>query len=127
MIPPVVHRFALPLALVAAVSLAGCGDDDAATPDGPPSADAVVVLAQDIDFDQDEYSAPAGDVEFRYENAGNILHTLVIEDVGGLQLTVRSKGAVDSGSVDLDPGEYVIYCDVAGHRQAGMEATLSVS
>jgi uncharacterized cupredoxin-like copper-binding protein len=32
----------------------------------------------------------------------------------------------DEGEIDLAAGEYVFYCDVPGHRDAGMEGTLTV-
>lgn len=116
------------LAVAGLLFAAGCGDDDAASaPETPPVEDAVRVAAQDIGFGADQYEVEAGEVAFEYVNEGNILHTLVIEDVGGLELTVRSTGDTDRGSVGLETGEYVLYCDVAGHRQAGMEATLVVS
>jgi len=31
-----------------------------------------------------------------------------------------------SVSADLAPGKYVFYCTVPGHRQAGMQGTLTV-
>ncbi|HEV3364625.1 MAG TPA: hypothetical protein VG795_10915 [Acidimicrobiia bacterium] len=37
-----------------------------------------------------------------------------------------ARGDVDTGTVALKPGKYILYCDVAGHRQAGMEAPLTV-
>jgi uncharacterized cupredoxin-like copper-binding protein len=51
----------------------------------------------------------------------------VIEGVDGFKLDVPTNGDVDEGSVDLQSGEYTIYCDVPGHRNAGMEATLEVA
>lgn len=130
------QKFLRSAAAVAMFVVAACGDDDAAAPDtAAPAAgsgagagsDAVEVIAQDIAFGADSYQASAGEVSFSYVNEGNILHTLVVEDVGGLELMVRSSGDTDSGSVELDAGEYTLFCDVPGHRQAGMQAALTVS
>ncbi len=109
------------------LALGACGDDDAApTADAGPADSSVTVLARDIDFDADAYEVEAGAVEFVYENEGDIPHTLVIDGVP-MELTVRTRGDVDRGVVDLEPGEYTVYCDVPGHRPAGMVATLTVS
>lgn len=133
---PALRALAVILLLVAA----GCGDDDSASDaparpgdpapssDGPrDEPDGLEIIALDIDFDEDAYETDAGEVDVRYVNEGNIYHTLVIEDVGGFELAVRSTGDVDDGSVDLSTGEYVLYCDVPGHRQAGMVADLTVT
>ena len=51
----------------------------------------------------------------------------MIEDVEGFKLDVPSKAAEDEGTTDLESGDYVLYCDIPGHRDAGMEATLRVA
>ncbi len=117
---------------VAVCLLAACGGDDgdggsAAPPDLGDTDSSVEVLAEDISFPEDVYEVDAGRVGFVYENVGNIRHTLVIEGVDGLDLTVDRKGDVDAGAVDLEPGTYVLFCDVPGHRAAGMVADLVVS
>lgn len=120
------------VALIAAgaLVLSACGGDDdtAATPDGNGAGGGeLTVIAEDITFSSDTYQAEAGTVDVVYENEGSIEHTLVIEDVEDFKLTVTSNGDVDEGTVELDAGTYTMYCDVAGHREAGMEATLEVS
>ena len=112
--------------------LAGCGgDDDGGGGDGPSTGSGdggdstLTVVAQDsLRFDQDEYTAAAGEVTIDYENSGNLTHTLLIEGVDHFKLSVTSNGDADEGTVDLEPGDYRIYCDIPGHES--MEATLTV-
>lgn len=120
--------FLLPLLVILATSLAACGDDDDAAPtDLGAVDDTIEVLAEDISFPEEVYETTAGRIGFVYENVGNIRHTLVIEDVDGLDLDVSKKGDVDQGAVDLEPGTYVLFCDVPSHRPAGMVADLVVN
>jgi uncharacterized cupredoxin-like copper-binding protein len=113
-----------------AVASAACGSDSetvVSAPVGAAADGALEVIGKDVDFDSDTYRAPAGTVDIVYENQGSLVHTLVIEGVDDFKLTVDSRGDVDEGSVELGPGTYEMYCDVTGHRQAGMEATLDVT
>lgn len=122
------HRVAVALAVLSLAALTGCGgDDDSDAASGGASGDAVDVVAQDIKFPSDTYEATAGAVDVAYRNEGSITHTLVIDGVDGFKLEVAGNGDTDEGTVDLGAGTYTLYCDVAGHREAGMEATLEVS
>ena len=122
-------RIGLTLALLALPMMA-CGDDDdsgddAGSDTGPPPAGAVQVVASDgLDFDADEYSATAGEITFAYEG-GNIQHSLVVEGHEE-EMRLLISGDEDQGTLTLDAGEYVLYCDIPGHQSAGMEATLTV-
>ncbi len=121
---------ALSITMLAVLGVAACGgddDDDAAATGSAAGGEPVAVVATDLAFDADTYEAAAGAVTVTYRNDGAIEHTLVIEDVDGFKLEVPAAGDVDEGSVELDAGEYTIFCDVAGHRDAGMEAVLEVA
>ena len=86
-----------------------------------------VVAYDRQDFDADLYEAPAGEVKFELVLDGFQAHTLVVEGLeDDLRLVVGDED-VDSGSVSLQPGRYILYCDIAGHRSSGMEARLVVS
>jgi plastocyanin len=120
------HRV-LCVAAIAALPLAACGGDDDEGGDGggEPTGDGIVVNALDsLAFDPETLEAPAGAIEFILVNDGSLPHTFVIEDhESDLKLSV---GSTDEGTITLEEGEYVFYCDVAGHRGGGMEGTLTV-
>jgi plastocyanin len=115
---------------VAALALVACGGDDDAG-DTPPPADGpgLHVGAKDsLEFDTERYEAAPGEIEIELIDVGSLNHTLVVEGhESALRLSVTGQGTTDSGSLDLPEGSYTIYCDVPGHRSAGMEATLVVS
>jgi plastocyanin len=122
------HLALLCAAVLAAIALGSCGGDDDSDAAPDRRGDGVIeVVARDIEFGESEYGTNAGDVRLRYVNQGSIAHTLLIDDVDGFKLEVAGNGDDDQGSVQLGPGTYTLYCDVPGHREAGMEATLEVT
>lgn len=113
------------------MSLGACGAKDAQTtsdakPSGSSTPSSVAVVAEDIRFPVRHFTAKAGAVTISYRNEGAIGHTLVIDGVEGFKLSVPAHGDVDQATVQMKPGTYTLYCDIPGHRQAGMEATLEV-
>ena len=75
-----------------------------------------------------EAETKAGKVEIEFNNPQSLTHDVAIEDAGGEM--VGQTELIDSGSdstvVDLKPGTYTFFCSVPGHREAGMEGTLTV-
>lgn len=73
-------------------------------------------------------TAEAGEVTVDFTNPQPLTHDVAIEDSSGK--TVGKTGLIaegsDSAKVDLKPGTYTFYCSVPGHREAGMEGTLTV-
>ena len=123
---------ALGLAAVLGLGACGGGGGDETAEQGrvaaePDGAAALRLEADEFSFSPNDLRTAAGTVAIEYANVGAIPHTLLIEGVDALKLSVQEQGDVDTGSVTLEPGRYTVYCDVAGHRASGMEATLTVS
>jgi mono/diheme cytochrome c family protein len=75
-------------------------------------------------------TASAGALEIDSRNAASIPHDIALQEgtsgpLLGNGETV-SNGGVSSVSVDLRPGRYTFYCTLPGHREAGMQGTLTV-
>ena len=126
------RRLAVLISTTAMLMFGGtsCGSDDrpvnGRSAKGPSGDSGLTVIAKDISLFPATFRAGAGDVHVTYRNEGSIQHTLLIDGVDGFKLDVAAKGDVDDGSVTLAPGSYTLYCDVAGHREAGMEASLTI-
>jgi plastocyanin len=97
----------------------------AATGGGKADETHLTVTAGDLFLKPKEATVPAGRLDVTYVNEGQIEHTLLIEGRKDLDLKV-DKGAQDKASLELQPGDYTVYCDVPGHRAAGMELKLHV-
>jgi plastocyanin len=72
--------------------------------------------------------APAGQLVVESKNASSIQHNIAVEGSGFPQKAgeIVSGGGISKVDADLKPGKYQFYCTVPGHRQAGMEGTLTV-
>lgn len=94
--------FAVP---VAALVLAGCTAAPADEHAGHGDAQEVVALVL---------------------TAADVTHDLVIDEVG-FPLEAEPGEPAEGGLRIDDPGTYTAYCSVAGHREAGMETTVTVT
>ena len=112
----------------AVLLVCACGGGEGGSGTTSTAEDGVLrVVALDTqDFDADGYRVAAGEVTVEYQLSGFQNHTLVVEGrEDELRLEVEN-GGTDSGTITLEPGRYILYCDVAGHREGGMEARLLV-
>jgi plastocyanin len=132
----------LMLAVVAlSLAVAACGGDDDDEADEPAAEETTedttgggggttLELAADpggaLAFDQTELTAPAGEVTIHLTNDAQIPHNVEVEGNGVEEVSDTITGADTSLAVTLEPGEYVFYCAVPGHREGGMEGTLTV-
>lgn len=144
------------LVLLAALVLAACGgddassedtgsgdtaaeteDDDTATDAGDDGSDDAAgggtelelgVKGNELKFDKEELSAPAGSVTITFTNTSSIPHNVAIESEDGEALDegeVVGDGETSTATADLEPGTYTYYC--TPHKGAGMTGTLTVT
>ena len=97
-------------------------------PKGPPTSTVAVTAGPGLTFNgvafKSNYTAKAGVIEIDYGGVAG--HDLVFTDpkLAGFEL---ATSGTKKGNVELKPGTYTFYCNVTGHRAAGMQATLTVS
>jgi plastocyanin len=145
--------FALILASIALVACGSSSSDSSATssettsesgatsgggekPSEAEGKSAGSVTALDFEADpggglaytSDTATAKAGKVTVDFTNPQPLTHDVAIEDSSGKTIgkTELIAEGSDTAVVDLKPGTYTFYCTVPGHREAGMEGTLTV-
>jgi plastocyanin len=135
------------------IALAGCGSSSttsssapaatssapAATPSSsastatpaPASSGSLSLAANaegQLKFDTTSLTAKAGKVSVAFANSASLEHNLTIASSAGqvVGATPTFAGGSKTLSLTLKAGTYKFYCSVPGHRQAGMEGTLTV-
>ncbi len=87
--------------------------------DGPVSLQAAIT-----GFTPAELEVMEGDVEVEIENLDAFEHDFTIDDLD-VQLAFGANETVRS-TFRATPGTYTFYCSIPGHREAGMEGTMTV-
>jgi nitrite reductase (NO-forming) len=132
---------------VLALVLAGCGSVPEGAIEANPSAcpkdsscydppravgegSSFTIDAKEFEFFNMQGVAIEGDVQVTLENKGQAEHNIFIEGANEGSATDKDMttqpGQSTTGTFNLFAGEYTFYCTVPGHRQAGMEGTLTV-
>jgi plastocyanin len=81
-----------------------------------------------LSYNTTSLSAKAGNVTIDFKNASPVGHNVTIESSSGQKVgaTPTFTGGSKTLTANLKPGTYKFFCSVPGHRQAGMEGTLTV-
>jgi len=136
------------VAVVASLGLAACGGGSnnndttaAATPPAttPPATttggggggstvDISTPSGSELAFNQKSVSAKAGSVTIDFDNVQSLQHDVKVEDSSGQEIggTDLVSSGTATATVDVQPGTYTFFCSVPGHREAGMQGTLTV-
>jgi uncharacterized cupredoxin-like copper-binding protein len=130
-VPRRILLLALLTAALAACSTAPPSSSPSVAPSVPSSADADVVDLNVADFmlgDSDiEVTGPT--VRLAVTNDGPTPHNVAIRTLDGdvvASTADLSTGESETISVDLEPGDYVTFCSLAGHESLGIRGTLTV-
>jgi plastocyanin len=117
------------LSLGAALVLTGCSGGGAAEPTAAPAANYTVSALDAFKFDPAALTGQVGEpITVVLDNKGVLEHNFVIDEfdvrLGPIAGGTQSQAGVFTPTA---AGTYTYYCDVPGHKEAGMTGTLTVS
>jgi plastocyanin len=96
-------------------------------PAGAPTQTLTVDALPALKFQSNAFTLKAGITKVDYVSKGGP-HNLSFDTTDANLLRFSLDVPPDAtANVDLQPGTYTIYCNVPGHRAAGMQATITVT
>lgn len=139
----------LTVLLTACGTGAGDGGGGAGIPSGLGGGmTSIGASLQDFSITLDKDQVPAGEVTFNVENNGPSIHEFVVVEADGRapdalplddqgevaedDLTVVDElediavGSTEELTVDLQPGDYIVFCNIDEHYSSGMNAGFTV-
>jgi plastocyanin len=116
-----------------AASGAAAGETEGAAGEEAAGGGSTVDLEADpgggIAYTTEEASAEAGNVTIAFTNPQPVGHDVDVETEGGEEVgktEIITEGTDSVTLKGLKPGKYTFFCSVPGHREAGMEGTLTI-
>lgn len=106
---------------VAAVALSACGGDDA-----PNATPATTVSMGDFWYQPAEFTVPAGAI-VNIVNNGAVAHSWILKGAGVGTTAIAPGQSIIVDLRGIKPGTYTIFCDQAGHTEAGQTGRLTIA
>ena len=95
----------------------------------PADANAVDLTVADFMLGDSDIEVTGPTVRLAVTNDGPTPHNVAIRTLDGDVMATTadlSTGESETISVDLEPGDYVTFCSLAGHESLGIRGTLTV-
>jgi plastocyanin len=105
------------------------GEEAKAEPAAPAAnrLELSAVPSGEFRFDEETLRARPGTTSITMENPSPVQHNVSIEGSGADEEgETVGEGGTSTVTAELEPGRYTFYCSVPGHREGGMEGTLTV-
>ncbi|HVL07392.1 MAG TPA: cupredoxin domain-containing protein [Acidimicrobiales bacterium] len=106
---------------VAALALSACGGDDQ-----PHAVPANTVEMGDFWYKPAEFTVPP-DAIVNIVNVGAVAHSWILQGAGVGTAAIAPGKSIIVDLRGIKPGTYTIYCDEAGHTQAGQTGKLTIA
>jgi plastocyanin len=109
------------LVALGATTLYACGGDDK-----PAAAPANTVMMGEFYYKPADVTVPRNAI-VEIVNEGAVAHSWIIQGAGVGTTAIARGQSIIVDLRDIKPGTYTVYCDQAGHTQAGQTGKLTIA
>jgi len=123
------RRIGLGVVILLAAVVAACGgggQQGGGQPSGTAPGAGITVSEKEWMIEFPTKTLKAGTVKLVVKNDGTIEHNFIIEEAK-VEVDAIQPGSSKEVTVDLKPGTYTVLCNIAGHQEAGMKTTITVT
>jgi plastocyanin len=106
---------------VSTLGLSACGGDDK-----PTATPANTVMMGEFYFKPAEFTVPRNAI-VNIVNDGAVAHSWILQGAGVGTTAIAPGQSIIVDLRDIKPGSYTVFCDQAGHSQAGQTGRLTIA
>ena len=106
---------------ILSLGLSACGGDDQ-----PNATPAMTVKMGDFWYQPAEFTVPK-DALVNVVNDGAVAHSWIVQGAGVGTTAIAPGQSILVDLRQIKPGTYTIFCDQAGHTQAGQSGKLTIA